>query len=791
VPEPADVFLLLGRKLADEGLLATHLSAVQFAELRRAAERAAREKAQAATGYREIRLADIYAGLPDALFAPGFTRAARARTEVALEASLLTLDTDLAALVAFAKGAGAKVFFVSDTYFAAEEIRTLLDAAGFRDFDAVDRLYVSCEAGRPKYRDLFDTVLQDADVAAPAFVHIGDNLDADIHPCRQRGIVCVHYDKWAFAPRVQTEEFSTDLAQRASQLGAVGDFGLTGLRARLQHRPPPGVRADLRSFWSYGASILAPVFAGFARWILQEAQERHLYGLMREGRFLGQVVRQTATDLALPANMSELWLSRRAVLRAALWPDDLSRLPEAVALTPGRTAAECLARLDLTVAEVSSAAPGYDPTHPGARAQLATVIAAAPALRAKVLALSARLRANLLKGLRAQADVNAGLVVVDLGYAATIQTVLCAILAREGIAAPLTGLYLAANEKGLINTRAGIDLRAYLNASGYAGLTGALLSRTPDVLEHACMCREGSLDGYDEAGLPVLLPNQRDTRQLEQMEAMQAGILAGVSAVNTLLGDLQKTPAHQPELRGHLDRIIQAALLHPTLQEAETIGAWRHEANFDLEDVRRLKDVAFDARALQYKGWPALQEIGRHQVYWPAAAFAAAAPFFGQVFAAGVRQAYAADHMASGPALGAIMACPDLGIGFDSKREGALPLVVNAFGRGEIAVTLKPANPEAYRRLRLRFPTVRAALSIDHFDVDFVGQNEQRTIDLLEANRRRLSWAHAEATSGDVLFTTAAGTVLTIDMADDIPPWVHMMSLRLRFKYLRLDDLFR
>src|SRR5688572_3915398 len=50
VPEPADVFLLLGRALSAAGRLASHVSAVQFAELRKAAERGAREKAEAATG---------------------------------------------------------------------------------------------------------------------------------------------------------------------------------------------------------------------------------------------------------------------------------------------------------------------------------------------------------------------------------------------------------------------------------------------------------------------------------------------------------------------------------------------------------------------------------------------------------------------------------------------------------------------------------------------------------------------------------------------------------------------
>lgn len=785
VPEPGDVFLLLGRALAAEGKLAPHVSPLQFAELRRAAERGAREKVEATTGYREILLKDIYAGLPDTLFDRGFDSAQRIAAELALEKSLLVLDEELAALVRFAHAAGAKVLLVSDTYFTAAEIWALLTAAGFKDKPLVDRLYVSCEAGRPKYRDLFDVVLKDAGVPAAAFAHIGDNLDADVHPGRHRGLVTMHYDKWVFAPRVQTEEFTANPAQRAQLLGPRGDFGLTGLRTRLFHRAPDAMAPDLKFYWSYGAAILAPVFAGFARWALSQSQGAAVYGIMREGRFLGRVLAATAADLGLKTDVHELWLSRRAVLRAAVFDDDLRFLPEAIALSPGHTPEECIASLGLTPDEIKAVAPDFN------MGRLASIVAANAGLRAKVVTRAAASRRNLLKGLQAQVDLQNPIFMMDLGYAATIQSVLAHVLKHEGFTPAITGLYLAANEKAVQNIRGGADIRAWLNGEGFTGLTGALLSRTPDILEHACMCPEGSLAGYDDAGKPVLLPNQRSAAQIAQMEAMQSGILAGASAVNRLLGSLEQTPAGLPEFKAQIERIIQASLLHPTKQEADTIGGWHHEANFELSDLRRLTDLSFDAGALQYQGWPALQEIGRRQVYWPGAAFTAAAPFFAQVFAAGARKTYTPDHLTSGPSLGALLIAPDLGVGFDQRREGAVPLAVNAFGRGEVAVTLKPAGPEAFQRLRLRLPTVRAVFSLDQLSVIFAGEREQKTVNLLDGDGRRLTWTHADPGPDNARTTTKAGTAIEVDLASDVPPWAHALSLRVRFKYLRLDDLFR
>ena len=796
VPEPEDLFLILVRTLAEQGKLASHVSPVQFAELRYAAQRAAREKAEAITGYREILLADVYAGLPDSLFAAGFDAKARIAAELACEKSHLLLDQDLAGLVRFAKASGAKVFFVSDTYFTAGEIWELLAAAGFTDKALVDRLYVSCEAGRPKYRDLFDTVLKDAllvegGVPPAAYAHVGDNLEADIHPGRHRGMATVHYDKWAFAPRVQTDEFTSGLALRAQLLGARGDFGLTGARGRLFHRAPADLAEDHRFYWSYGAAVLAPVFAGYARWVLAQSKGETVYGVMREGRFLGRVVMQTAADLGLKAEVRELWLSRRAVIRAAVYEDGMRFLPDAISLAPGRSQEECIANLGLTMADLQAVNVAVDFDHPDGLMQFASAIAANLRLKDKVVIHAARLRRNLLKGLQAVLDPKKPFIVMDLGYAATIQSVLGRILKREGFSGTLTGLYLAINDKGLHNTREGADIRAYLNTDGYSGFTGTLLSRTPDVLEHACMCPEGSLSDYDEEGRPVLLPNRRGAEQLAQMEALQAGILAGVSEINTLLGSLDDTPAEQPELKAQIERIIQASLLHPTAKESDTVGTWEHEANFDLEDVRSLRDMLLNPDAIEYQGWAALQDMKRQHVYWPGAAFVAASPFFAEVYAGGQRKTYEADHLTSGPALGAIAITPDLGLGFDTQREGSVLLTVNTFGRGEATVTLKPVSADVFQRLQLRFPPARAAVVIDQFRVAFDSNSGHHSVDLLSENGRRLVWANAELGPEGVRFTSPAGALLIADLAGDLPPWAHMTRLRLRYKYLRLEGMFR
>jgi FMN phosphatase YigB (HAD superfamily) len=792
VPEAVDVFLLLGRQLAADGKLAAHVSPLGFSDLRRIAERAAREKVQATTGYREITLADIYTGLPDHLFAPGFGVGARVQAELACERSLLVLDHEVVALLKAAKAAEARVILVSDTYFTSAQLRGLLAGAGFTDDALIDRLYVSCEAGKPKYRDLFDTILTDLGVTPAAMIHVGDTLEADINPCRVRGIAFAHYDKWVFSPRVQEIEFPAEIAHRAALLGDHGDFGLTGLRSRLAHRPPAALATDLRPYWSYGAAVLAPVFAGFARWIVESARvsgTTRIFGIMREGRFLKRAVEAAAKHLDVDLTVEELWLSRRAVVRAALYADDVGLLPEAILLSPGRSTDEVLQEVGLSRADFANVLPaGFELRQPDALMTLVQAISSVPAAMGKVLATSARHRANLLRGLGKAVDLSVAqtVTVIDLGYGATIQTVLGRILKREGHPVQLSGLYLALNDKALINVRGGADLRAYLGTEGFLGDTAALLSRTPDVLEHACMCRDGSLAGYDETGAPVFLPNQREESQLAQMEAAQDGIIAAGAAIDALLGDLDRTTGDTPVLKAQVAQIISAALLHPSVQDVGTIGTWKHEANFDLTDVRRFADLALDPQEFEYRGWPALQELGRHQAYWPAAALQAANPFIGAGFSAGAEEVYGPDHLTAGPLLGGVTICPDLGVGFDTKRQGAVPLAMNAFGRAQMQIVIKPFGADVYRRLRFTWPPVRAVVQIDRVGFNYVGEGYRRA-----AAPGPIVWSGAQEIAPGVYVTDGTGTPAEVSIALDAPPaWPHALELLLRFKYLKLDPLF-
>ena len=560
------------------------------------------------------------------------------------------------------------------------------------------------------------------------------------------------------------------------------------MRARLQFRAPRAIAKADEAYWQIGAAHLGPVFGAFARWVVGMCAARgtpKVFGIMREGRFLGQLVNATAGDLGVRLQSEEIWLSRRAVIGASLYADDLSRLSDAIAVAPGENDGEVLASLGLTLADVAAVLPRFNMRANGALAALTAAIASATVLQTKVLARAEELRRSLLKGIGKHFDLGKAqrVVLMDLGYAATTQSVLAGILAREGAKVQLDGLYLALNERASLHRQAGSEIHAFIGNDGYSALTARLLTRTPDVLEHACMCRDGSLARYDGAGAPVLLPNQRGEAQLAQMEVLQAGILAGAAAVNRLLGDFTSTPHDTPALAAQVGRMIDGLLLHPSRKEAETVGAWQNEANFDLRDRRALNDLAFDPTTLEYQGYPALRDAGRHQVYWPAAALAKVNPFLAEAFAAGAAGEYGPAFPSSGPLLGGLVIAPDLGADFDTKRAGAVPLAVNSFGRGDIKVMIKGFGPEAFTRVRLTWPSAQAVIAISPPQFMCHGEQEVRALAVGE-----ITWAGVREAEPSVhIGGHATETIITLGSP---PPFAHALEMTLRFKYLRLTPLF-
>lgn len=805
VPEAKDVFWLLGLALKAGGHLAPHVSPAQFAEIRPAAEKKARAIRERISGSREVTLEDVYALLPDALFVNGFDIPRRRQKEVELERGLMVADLEVAALLEHAKAKSVETWLVSDTYFSEDDMRGFLDAAFGGKPPPFGKLIVSNKEGRPKWRDLFDTLLARFNLIPGDVLHVGDNIDADVAPCSRLGMKYALYDKWIFSPRVQIQEFPAEGVARRALMGPLGDYGLTGLRSRLYHRAPADMPDEALPFWRYGACVLGPVFAAFGHWLMRECRLNKyakVFGMMREGRFLNRLVTETAKLCGDEIATEELWLSRRAVIRASLFPDDLRHLTSFISYCPGKTTDEILGQCGLARADLAGMLPPgstFDLLDSDDLTKLCIYIGKNDAVKAKVLAVSAASRKNLILALSRQIDLNgdAPLVLMDLGYAATIQVVLAHILQRSGYRVPVIGLYLALNDAatqnllGSIDT-AGADLRAYLSQDGFEPKASRILSAVPYVIEHATMCREGSLFEFDPKGDPILLENLREPAQLAQMEILQEGVMAFVRAAQRHLGPgLGEALCADDAIKRQMESIIVASTLYPSREEIAALGRWRHEAKYDMNDLRRFFDLAVDGGDLEYKGLPMLNDVTGSVSYWPSAGLASISTFMSDFYAAGYFSPFKAAHFTSGPLLGQFAICPDRGQGFDDKVQGATTLSINAFGAGEIDVTIKPLGGDAFQRLRLRWPQSNAVLKINSLELNYVGEGQTKKVEMTGPEMAGAwSLTGMAQLEPSVYRLHAEGPQAVLDISAATPPWPHVLKLRMRYKYLKLDNIF-
>lgn len=791
VPEPADIFRQVGEALKAQGLLLGWVQGAQFSELRAAAEKEARAQAEARTGSREILLSDIYGALPAHIWQSAEAPTKACKVEVATESAAMLLDHDVASLLDVAKGNGVRVVLSSDTYFTREQLVGFLTAAGLAQERIPETLYISNEQGRPKWRDLFDHVLTDLAIAPDALVHVGDNVDADVTPCVARGISHVFYDRWSSLPRTRKRELPSQVAQRADWVARGGDCGLTGLRSRLVQRSPDTLEDSHRAYWTYGATTLAPLFTAYASWVQSVAGQQpgiSIYGLMREGRFLAKLVGSVAKATGQDVQPGEVWLSRRAVVRAALWPDDLSLLPQAVSYCPGPSSDDVLAQLGLTRADLAGVFQDpnlFDIHAAGGMTAFLTGVSQSAELQKKLTAYSEKRRQRLLSYLDGVLDTvnDSHAILLDLGYAGTIQSVLQKILRNEGSTRKVSGLYFALNTKGRDNVLAGVNLRALVDENGYGSTLTRLLERTPDILEHACMCPEGSLDDFTDDGQPELLPSQRPASQIAQMEAMQDGILAGADAIITTLG---KECVGTSAFLDHASEIVKQAMLYPTDEEVATIGSWLHEANFDLADQRALADLRVDPAQIEFGGPKSWASLGRHEVYWPQAALTKLNQTLANTSAAIAKGTVDASDFTAGSAVGAIAIIPDIGAGFDERRAVRVPLDTSVLGRGEIQTQVKVFGPEAYQALKIQWPSGRSVITVTQCAVLYRGEGEQSALDVTPKH----TFGDTTQAHNGVAITQSDGTESQIDLNTTVPAWPHSLDLLLRFKYARMDPVF-
>ncbi len=629
VPEPVDAFPVVGERLRNAGLLAPSISPPGFAQLRRIAERRVREERQGALEQSEVRLVEVYARMPAWVFAGGSSEAAVA-TEIEVERELLVPDLDVVALLAGARQAGKAVIAVSDIYFSEGQLRRLLDQPVLGEVH-FDRIFTSSDHRTNKSGGLFDIALRAMEAKPEEVVHLGDNVEADVHYPGQAGIRGFHFERRP-EPFASVSALEAPLMPGPSTSAAEGGLvsGLTATRTKVLSRRALGeVPPALQPFWRYGATVLGPVFTGFAEWVHEYCASRDVRRvgcLMREGSFLGDLLRHANPYLGRDLEAVPLWLNRSLCLRASIAEgssDELARLLV-------RRSAPTVAGLCRTLGIELSSLPewgshaGTSLEDPVVRHNFLHALSSDKRVRSEILQRSRVLRERITAYVDGFCDGEEGpLTVVDLGWGASIQGLLQQALAKSGMPRSTAGLYLVTHEGAAEQVVDGIEAHGFLGDYGMPEAAVKTIMRSPELLEQTCMPPHGTQLDLTEDFQPVLAPADLPRLQLVEAEVVRKGVLAYQREWARYQTALPAKLAPLSRARHLLRPILLRSVVSPTREEVGQFGGWHHDEGQGSARTDVIVDPA-DASRLRYMSPEQARELPMADLYWPFGAAALA-----------------------------------------------------------------------------------------------------------------------------------------------------------------------
>ena len=619
VPEPVDAFRLIGQAQDAAGHLT--MPAEGFAALRADAEAAARRRGLRECGSSEVSLEEVYAELP-----PGAVGAclpeALAEVEVEVEISLTFPDLAVAGLArSLARDHGVRIVLVSNTYFSSTQLRRLLRHDSLAELGA-EAVFTSSEHRVHKGSGLYDVVLSTLGARGKDVVHLGDDAAADVAAAQRAGLHAVLLPRRpAPLPEVLAKEGVTGgdpvSRRRAPLSGGAHDGGLTAIRAKaLRRDDAPAGNGRERICWETGAGVLGPVFTGFAEWVRDRSAARadEVFCLMREGAFLARLL-----DATVGPRVATLWTSRYVCAQAAVVEVSAPELETFLSRRRVPTVAAAAAGLGLHPAQLGAVGVHSDGRldDPQLRRGFLDVLTREGELRALVAEHCARVRRRLVRHVVEVAGRDEGdLLLVDVGWGASIQALLDRALRAENIGLQTRGLYLMTNDAATGRVLSGVAAEGYLGNLGAPEPLVRWVTRSPEVLEQVCMPSLGSLRGFDDEGAPVTAPDVVPGAQQVERRAVQDGILAFQDEWRRYRPVLGAGQSVLREQRAMLQTILLRFVVDPTVDEAEVLGRWEHDENQGSDDAETVLS-GFPPERLSYLTPTQLLDLPMTRLYWP------------------------------------------------------------------------------------------------------------------------------------------------------------------------------
>jgi len=584
---PDEVFLRLGQRLIEQGLLREGLSSEAFRMARIDAEAAARARRQRTHGDPEVDLAEIHSGLS------GLVRDvdASAALEFAVENEMVLANPVLRSCLESARAAGKPVRLLSDMYLGSARILALLKTAGIGP-DSYDELLVSSDLKVAKHDgSLFRLLLDRPGTPAPGrILHIGDHPVADGSVPAALGI---HTLLYSAITGPEADLFANEQVHSPGLLPEIAS-----LRRALWRQLPSA--EPRRRFWHrFGCCVLGPLLGAYADWVVTTCRQsgiQRVVALMRDGHTLMPLIQRAAQARGVDLQVVPGWLSRRSVFfgaQPAPTAQSLGAWFELDSITIGGLFAL------LGLAEVPSGLRPWTElylcqcacqrTEDGrdVRALLLAHLTSAGILE-RVESFIGQQRELLMDYLDQLAGGARQVAFVDIGYSGTIGRAIHDALGWRGAGPGITHLFGIGHLSLGRHLAAGMDVRCY--AGGF-GQDWGIIQRTlrsSAFLEELLLGNHGSAIGYERQAdgtvAAVCAPPDLPLAELQCKSWCQEGMAQWQAA--RVQADRCGPPVG-PAPAGLLKLLLRSVEL-PTAEEARFIGEITHDYGSGGGSRRRL-----------------------------------------------------------------------------------------------------------------------------------------------------------------------------------------------------------
>lgn len=581
---PADVFAILQSKPTFNSLGFT-------AELRVRAESNARASRLFKYGDREVKLNEIYlSSFPD------LTQTqlnSLVEEEISAELDACYAFSPMLDLIRAAHAEGLKIIIVSDIYLTEKQLRRILANAIPQDVLAmIDRIFCSCDHGRSKVENLFQTVIQSIGFSAEHILHIGDNQHADLLAPRTLKVNTLHF--------IQQGDDVNNILRLQELSAKLLDPRITSSHPMYSPFRPILSQNQLGSEQpevSLGYVSLGPIMYAFTRFICNEIKQLHHAGkrtkvlfIMRDG-YLPSLATEEFEGKAIGHRIQ---ISRFAAFAASLCTqEDILNYFIEIGRTNryGDLARQLLLPEHVSEPIIKSALKSHNPTFEFIRLILQ------PKVTDLILTRSAEYRTRLIRHVKKIANIEAGdtIVLVDLGYSGTAQRRLTPVFKELGI--ETIGRYLISlsvpgwqeNRKGLFDPSC-FDERAMQSLVIYIS-----------ILEQLCTVNEGSVVDYAENGDPVYSNVQISQKQIDKLTQVQAQCLRFIREAKTFFHDNKiviSDEIFQQSAFANLSRLIYLG----TESELNYLKTFEMEMNLGTNDILRIFDPEKGLADLRKRG---------------------------------------------------------------------------------------------------------------------------------------------------------------------------------------------